>query len=252
MITNIRYVLLTAIRDWLFIGLFIGVAVATSISAILGNTAIVEEREMTLAFASGSARLILMIGLIIFSCFNIRSAFDNKEIDVILSRPITRANLLFSYFFGFSLVGFLLAIPIIAIIAIIGVVNWIGFAVWTSSLLLEVTLVIAVALFFAFTIRSAVTAVLGCMGFYVLSRMMAFFMLTANSNIITESKLHFLSIPLKIVSTLMPRLDFFTKSEWLIYGIKSATEWHVFAFQSIIFVPLLLVASIIDFKRKQF
>jgi hypothetical protein len=70
MLTNIRYVLLTALRDWLFIGLFIGVLVATWISAVLGGTAFLEEQEMTITFASGAARVILMIGLIVFRLFS--------------------------------------------------------------------------------------------------------------------------------------------------------------------------------------
>jgi ABC-type transport system involved in multi-copper enzyme maturation permease subunit len=105
MLTNIRYILLTALRDWLFTGLFAAILIATAISATMGSTAFIEEKEMTLAFASQSARLILMTGLIVFVCFHIRNAFDTKEIDVILSRPISRANLVIAYFLGFTVVA---------------------------------------------------------------------------------------------------------------------------------------------------
>lgn len=252
MITNIRYILITALRDWLFIGLLIGILVATAISATLGNTAFIEETEMTITFASGSARLILMTGLIVFVCFHIRTCFDTKEIDVILSRPISRSNLVFSYFLGFSFVGFLLSIPIIALIAIIGVPNFAGFMAWSFSIILEIFLVVSLALFSAFTLRSAVTSVLGCMGFYVLSRMMAFFMYASNSAFFTENKFEFLRLSLKAISTILPRLDFFGKSEWIIYGLKSAQDWHIYTAQAVIFVPILIVATTIDFKRKQF
>src|SRR5271169_3288627 len=97
MLTNIRYILITALRDWLFIGLLVSILFASFISATLGSTALVEENEMTIAVAAGSSRLILMIGLIVFVCFHIRNAFDTKEIDVILSRPNTRSNLIISY-----------------------------------------------------------------------------------------------------------------------------------------------------------
>ena len=252
MLTNIRYILLTALRDWLFIGLFIGILVATGISATLGSTAFIEEKEMTLSFASGSARLILMTGLIIFVCFHIRSAFDTKEIDVILSRPISRSNLVISYFLGFSFVGLLLTIPIIAILGLIGVLNLSGFIAWAASLVLEMGLVVGVALFSAFTLRSAVTSVLGCMGFYVLSRMMAFFVYTAHSGMVAEPKFVVLRWALQAISTILPRLDFFGKSEWLIYGLKSAADFQIFAAQALIFVPILLFATMVDFKHKQF
>src|SRR5271155_3737620 len=101
MLTNIRYILITALRDWLFIGLLAGILLATAVSATLGSTAFIEEKEMTVTFAAGAARLILMVGMIVFVCFHIRNAFDTKEIDVILSRPISRSNLVISYWLGF-------------------------------------------------------------------------------------------------------------------------------------------------------
>lgn len=252
MLTNIRYILITALRDWLFIGLLIGILVATAISATLGSTAFIEEKETTLAFASSSARLILMTGLIVFVCFHIRNAFDTKEIDVILSRPISRSNLVISYWLGFSFVGLLLTIPVIAIIAFIGVGNFAGFVGWAASVLLEMGLVVALALFSAFTMRSAVTAVLGCMGFYVLSRMMAFFVYASNSGMFNDQKFIVLKWALQAISTLLPRLDFFAKSEWLVYGLLSSRDWQVYVAQAFIFVPLLLAATMIDFRRKQF
>lgn len=252
MLTNIRYILITALRDWLFIGLLVGVLVATAISATLGGTAFIEEKEMTLTFSSASARLILMAGLIVFVCFHVRNAFDTKEIDVILSRPISRTNLVFSYWLGFSFVGLLLSLPVIAIIAFIGANSFSGLLGWSVSLMLEAGLVVALALFSAFAMRSAVTSVLGCMGFYVLSRMMAFFVFTSNSGVFSEPKFIILRWVLKAISTLLPRLDFFSKSEWLVYGFASAQEWPLYVIQTLIFVPILLTATMIDFRKKQF
>lgn len=253
MLTNIRYILLTALRDWLFIGLFAGIVLATMISATLGSTAFIEKQEMTLSFASGSSRLILMVGLIVFVCFHIRNAFDTKEIDVIMSRPISRSNLVIAYWLGFAFVAFLLVVPIIAIIGLMGVLNWPGFIGWGSSLLLESFLVVALALFSAFTLKSAVTSVMATMGFYVLSRMMAFFVATSQSGMVGgEFKYTLLRYALSAISTVVPRLDLFAKSEWLVYGFNSSQEWVVFTVQVVIFVPLLVLAAIADFRRKQF
>jgi hypothetical protein len=252
MLTNIRYILITALRDWLFIGLLIVMLAATAISGVLGSTAFLENQEMTVTFAAASSRLILMIGLIVFVCFHIRHAFDTKEIDVILSRPISRSNLVLAYWLGFAFVGLLLTLPVIAIVALIGVGSWEGFAGWAVSLILETALVVGLALFSAFTLRSAVTSVIACMGFYVLSRMMAFFIITAHSGWATGSKLAVLKYALIAISTLVPRLDFFAKTQWLVYGFDSSQDWLVVLAQAAIFVPLLLLASIADFRRKQF
>lgn len=253
MITNIRYILITALRDWLFIGLLAGIVCATGISATLGSTAFIEQQEMTLAFSSGASRLILMVGLIVFVCFHIRSAFDTKEIDVILSRPISRSNLVIAYWLGFALVATMLTIPVIALIGFIGVVDMSGYIGWAFSLLLETFLVVALALFSAFTLRSAVASVLATMGFYVLSRMMAFFIVTSQSGMVAaDAKFTVLKHALAAISTVVPRLDLFSKSEWLIYGFNASQDWIVFTMQVVIFVPLLLLASIADFRIRQF
>jgi ABC-type transport system involved in multi-copper enzyme maturation permease subunit len=250
--TNIRYILLTAMRDWLFWVLLIGVLFAASISGLLGSTAFIESREMTVTYASGSARVMLMLGLIVFVCFHIRSAFDTKEIDVILSRPISRANLVIAYWLGFMLVAAILMLPIIIVIGLIGAPNMHGFAIWSASLFMEASVVVSLALFSAFALRSAVTSVLVCMGLYVVSRMMVFFVMTAENPMFSNLKYIGLRFLLQAISTVVPRLDFFGKSEWLVYGVKSAQDWQLFILQAMIFVPLLLVASILDFKRKQF
>lgn len=252
MFTSIRYILLTAFRDKLFIGVLLGVLCAAAISATLGSTAFLEEQQMTLTYAAGSARLILMVGLIVFVCFHVRSTFDSKEIDVMLSRPISRANLVVAFWLGFTLVAFLLVLPVVCVIAVLGVLDVAGYSGWALSLLLEASLVVALALFSAFTLKSAVTSVLACMGFYVLSRMMAFFTLTADAPSMAQMPYLLLKYVLKAISSVVPRLDFFAKTEWLVYGFTVPQEWYLFLVQVTVFVPLLLIATIVDFKRKQF
>lgn len=254
MITNIKYILLTALRDWLFVALLFGVSLATAISIAMGGTALLEPEQMTLAFSAASARAILMIGLIVFVCFHIRSGFDTKEIDVMLSRPISRGNLVLSFWLGFSIVAILVVVPIIAIIGYVGLMSINGFALWSVSLLLEALLVVALSLFASLTLRSAVFSVLASLGFYVLSRMMGFFVATSESGVLFENQEvnTLLRGAIDIVSVVVPRLDFFTKSEWLIYGIRSYDEIQLFLIQTAVFVPLLIVAAIIDFKRRQF
>lgn len=253
MLTNIRYILLTALRDWLFIGLLLGIVAAVLISHVLASTALVEVLEMNLAFGAGSARMILAIGLIVFVCFHIRHAFDSKEIDVILSRPISRSNLILSYWLGFATVACVLVIPTVAVISCVAVLQVEGFLVWAASLLCETFMVVAIALFAACTLRSAVASVMASLGFYVLSRMMGFFVATTHSRMLESEWIDVIGKQVTVfISMVIPRLDFFAKSEWLIYGVISHQEVLLFFIQTAIFVPILLTAAIIDFNRKQF
>jgi ABC-type transport system involved in multi-copper enzyme maturation permease subunit len=250
--TSIRYVLITALRDWLFFGLLVGVVGAAMISGLLGSTAFIEQQEMTVSYAAASARLILVIGLIVFVCFHIRSAFDTREIDVMLSRPISRQNLVLAYWCGFAAVALLLVVPTVSVIFYLGVANKAGFAGWALSLLLETLLVVALALFASLALKSAVTSVMACMGIYVLSRMMAFFVLTSHSGMLAQNSFWLVRQLLTLISIIVPRLDFFAKTEWLVYGFRHDGEVMLAAVQAVVFIPLLLAASIADFRRKQF
>lgn len=254
MFSNIRYILLTATRDRLFFGLLLGVAAAAYICSVLGATAMLEPEAMTLSFTAATSRIIIMVGMIVFIGFHVRNAFDSKEIDVLLSRPISRTTLVLSYWLGFVVVAAILAIPPIIILAYLGIINQTGFLVWSVSLLLESWMVVAIALFASFTLRSGVSAVLASLAIYTISRMIGFFLATLKSGVIFQSD--FLQTSAKwtitAVSTVIPRLDFFAKSQWLIYGPKSYDDALLCLYQAAIFIPLLIAATTIDFKRKQF
>ena len=88
MLTTIRYLLLTALRDWLFLALPLGVIAIMGLSLFLGSTSLVEEREMALVLSAGLSRIYIMIGLILFICFHVRLSFENREIEMFLSKPM--------------------------------------------------------------------------------------------------------------------------------------------------------------------
>lgn len=248
--TSIQYIFLCAVRDRLFLGLAAGIALASLIASILGSTAAVESAETALVYAAGSARLMLAVGLGVFVCFHVKQGFETREIDVMLSRPLSRARLVIAFWAGFAGVASLLALLAALALLLIGVVNWPGFAAWLLTLLLEGWFTVALSLFAALVLRSAVSAVLATLGFYTLSRLMVFFLMTAEHTPTTSALLMIGKYSLTAVSALMPRLDFFAKTEWLAYG--PTREWLLASAQAAIFIPLLLTAAVLDFRRKEF
>lgn len=254
MFSNIRYVLLTAVRDRLFFGLLIGVIAAAYISSVLGSTAMLEAEQMTLSFTAAASRVIIMIGLIVFVGFHMRNAFDAREIDVLLSRPISRTTLVLSYWLGFAVVATLLVVPTVVLIAYLGILNKTGFMLWAASLLLESWLVVSMGLFAALTMRSGVASVLVSLAMYALSRMMGFFIVATKTTMLFNAAEVNMGARwlMSAISTIVPRLDFFAKSSWLIYGAKSYDDLTLFVMQAGVFIPLLIAAAVIDFKRKQF
>jgi ABC-type transport system involved in multi-copper enzyme maturation permease subunit len=257
MISIIRYTLITALRDFLFIGLLGVILLAMFVSSFLGATAISEQDQMTISYLAGTSRLILIIGLVLFVCFHVKRSFDNKEIEVILSKAISRTSFIFSYWLAFALLSLLVTIPVTVFVFIFTKPNIVGLFYWGVSLVCEGVMIIAFALVSSLIMRSAVASALSTLCFYFLSRMMGFFIAAIhnpfNTNIPSDHVLNWLSEwVLLLVSTILPRLDLFGKTSWLIYGISNISDILIFPLQSLIYIPLMLLMAIFDFKRKQF
>lgn len=254
MLTLIRYVLLTAMRDRLFVALPSVMFLTFIIASVLSHTSMIEEQAMHATFVAGTFRIILAIGTAVFVCFHVRQAFDAKEIDVMLSRPISRASLIISYWAAFSIVATLSTIIAIVLIFLSGPVTWEGFGIWVLSWLIELWIVVAISLFAAFTLRSAVISVIFTMTLYVLSRLMGYFLATVKSRLVFDTPIlnELSSYSMKGLAIFVPRLDMFGKTVWLTQGITNSMEVLLFLGQGLVIIPLLLTLAIIDFYRRQF
>src|SRR5690606_28211646 len=137
----LKYILLTAVRDRLYVGLFIILIAAFGISSLLGSTALVEKEQMSIVYIAGSSRMILIIGIILFVCFHIKRSFENKEVVFVLSKPISRYQFIFSYLLGFSLFSLIVLSPAI-ILLYFSKADKIGLAYWSLSMIFEMLIIV--------------------------------------------------------------------------------------------------------------
>lgn len=253
MLPIFKYILLIGIRDKLYIGLFISLIAAFSISIFLGNTALIEQQEMSAAYIAGSSRAILAIGIILFVCLNVSRAFENKEVEFILSKSISRQQFVLGYLLGFLAAIFLIFVPLI--IAIFFVVNAsaFGLLIWSISLLLELLILISFALTASLILKNSFLSIMASFSFYLISRLMGMFVLAINlPENIAQAKNNILEFALKILSVAFPRLDLFTKSAWLNYEISDMSDMGIIFLQSAIYIPLMVFMAFHDFRKKQF
>jgi ABC-type transport system involved in multi-copper enzyme maturation permease subunit len=251
----LKYILLTAFRDKLFIGLLVILIGAFGISSFLGNTALVEKAEMTIIYSSASMRIISGIGIILFVCFYIRRSFEHKEIQFILAKSISRDKFILSYWLGFSLVSLIITSFPIILMAFFTKSSFVDLSIWALSLVLEMSIIITFALASSLILGSAISAVLATFGFYFISRMMGLFVYTVHIPTSAKDLNTWKEIGnalLKFISVVFPRLDLFTKSEWLVYGIADKSDLRVILLQSLIYISFMLFISFFDFRRKQF
>jgi len=251
MLTNIRYILLCALKDRLFYGLLLLLLAIALLSGMLGSTSFIEEKEMTVVFTAAASRLVLVIASVVFVCFYVQSSFDNKHMDVMLSRPISRYKVVLSHWLGFALISVLMVIPVTLCLVFIDPPSNDGLWLWSISMLWELWIVVGFALFASLILSSAVVSVLATLAFYVASRMMILFIMTAE-RVSASGKMSGVRQTIDGISTLMPRLDLFAHSEWLVYGMHEKYSFALLIGQTCLFVSLLITLCIVDFRKKQF
>lgn len=233
-------------------------AIAIFISMFLGSTSLVEEQHTSLAYMSGMSRIILVVGFVLFTCFHVRRALDNKEIDMVLSKPISRGSFIISYWIAFMILIVTVTIPLAVVMMVLGNMfytdtSFYGIVIWSLSLICELSIMTAFAMVSTLIQKSVVSSVMSCYAFYLLSRVISFFTSLEHPLVERGGSLweQLMGGLVKLVSALLPRLDLYARTEWVIYSIGNDIN-YVWLYQSLIYIPLLLAMAVIDFRRKQF
>ncbi len=250
--TLVAYIVTTALRDRLFLAFLVLTALAASMAVFIGSTAVVEKRELAVVYVATATRLILIAGLVLFVCFHVRRSFESREVELMLSRPISRTNFVFAYVISLVILS---AIAVMIATVAVGAVARpapVALAQWALSLLLECTIMVLAALFFALGLASAVASVLVCIGFYVLARMIGLLTGIAQTTPDEAVFLRFFGWIMEAISVMIPRLDLFGQTAWLIYGVGGEAGFVVIALQGLVYVPLVVAAAVFDIQRWQF
>lgn len=254
------YIFLTARRDWLYAGIYLLLLFMVILSIFLGSTTLVEQNMTTSVFIAGAARTVIIFGLTLFTCFHIKRGFENREIDLFLTKPITRAQFVLYYFTGLAFLAFSIIVPLTMVMLILlklGVLwgEQSGFILWGISLFLESMIVISFALFASLALNSAIASILLCFAFYTFSRIFGYFLIAIQNPFSVGLGGEFGAIYKKIlwfIGMLVPRLDRYANSEWIIYGMSSFQEFIGFCAAGLTYIALLLSMAIYDFKHREF
>lgn len=248
MLATVRLVVLTALRNRLFIGLFAALLVAGAMSLFIGSTALIEKVSAIVVFAAGAGRFVLVLGLVVFVAFHIQNMIETREVEGILARALPRATFVLGYWLGFALVT-------AVFVGAFGFALWIvspspaGVPVWTLSFLLECLIVVAIAIFSGLMLERATSCVIFSLGFYALARLMGLFLSIRDfmPDLMRSRSFNLLVDSLALV---VPRLDLFAQTQWLVYG--PAGHLIAPAIQGLVFLALVLSAAVFDLTRRQF
>jgi hypothetical protein len=255
MLLLMRYVLTAALRDRLIWGVLVGVLLGVSLSVFSASAAIMEQGQFALVYAGGGVRLLVLFGLALFVVFFVRRSFDSRDVEFLLTRPISRTVFVLAHSGAFSLLALMGGVVLMAAVSLLmwgKAAEWEGLFIWSFGVSAEFILVANVAFFFAMVLSSPVTAGLATLGFYVLSR------LTGQLLAIIQAPGDFLpgeSVlegAMNVISVVIPRLDLMAQTSWLIYGGAAAENWLFLIVQGAAFLALVIGATMIDLARRQF
>jgi ABC-type transport system involved in multi-copper enzyme maturation permease subunit len=249
----VNYVLMAALRDRVLLATVILAGVAVAMSMFVGSAAVVEKTQFVTVFAAGSLRLLCVAAIVLFTAFFIRRSFDQRDVEFLLTRPLSRASFIVAHALAIAVIGVVLAIvAAVAMVLITSLSSLQAFPLWGVSLALETMVMGFVALFFGMVLSSATTSALFAMAFYVLGRMMGQVLSQIETHVAAFKFSGVMEFVMQIVSVIVPRFDLMTQTSWLIYGPQGHEGFAFLFAQAGAFGLLVVSAAIIDLVRRQF
>ena len=249
-LTIARFTVLEAVRGrlvWLVAGF---VVTGYVLALFVGDLAITETQGFRSGLLAPWLRWCAVFTISALVVTSTARELHDKELDLILSMAVPRA----AYYAG-KLAGFA-GVSVLAATACALVLAWFApplqAVLWGASLGLELLIVTAMSLLCAFTFSRTVWAMSAVIGLYVLSRAMAALRLLADEPPVAAASAgqQFIRAFIDVLAFVLPDLDRFTASDWLIHGAGTLVDLGFAATQTLVYVALLCAAALFDLYRK--
>lgn len=225
--------------------------VSIALSLFIGEVAIIETKQSQSGITAAFLRLAILFFLALFTINSLVREMNDRMLLLYLSMPISRSIFILGKFLGFAILGAVFSLLAACILSIYA--DFYPSFLWGVSLMLESCLVIGFSLLCAYSFAQVTTAFSAVSAIYILSRMMSALLLMAKNPLRGSQdsiSQYFIQSLLTILDYLLPRLDRFTRSEWVMYGKTSFTELNFVFQQAIVYILLLLSIAFVDFYRK--
>ena len=246
-----RYTLLEAVRNRLLWLALILVAAGLAFTQFLQQIAITESNQIQAALLAAFLRIGAVFMLAGFVVTSMVREFNDKVMELILSRPLRRSSYFFGKLAGYAAVA--LALAVIASLPLALFAPPARVALWGLSLACELLLVTAFALFCVFSLTQVMSALAAVASFYLLSRSISALQVMAAdplSDVNLGQKV--VDHVINAIAFLLPGLDRMTQTGWLIYAAPTAAEVMHFLAQTGVYMLLLCGAALFDLQRKNF
>ncbi len=250
--TIARYTLLEALRTRLPGLVASAIMLLGAAGFFVQEIAITESARLQTGFYAATMRLtcVFITGLYVIS--SITREFNDKGLDIVLALDLPRSHYILGKLTGFLVIGALIALTASIALAFLATP---GAALqWGLSLAFELAIVVALSLFCVVTFNQLMPAASFVLAFYLLARALtAIRLISAHPLTGADSFSHrFISMMMEGLSLVMPALDEWTRTAWLVNQQAAWADIGALAGQSALYVALLVSATMFDFYRKNF
>ena len=220
------------------------------VASFLADVAITESAEIQTALLAAAYRFCAVFVMMIFVVSTIVREFNDKCLELYLSLPISRA-----IYYGGKLAGFFgCGVGLAAVFAGAMLLHAepANALLWGAALACELLLMATVSLFCVMTFNQQIPSSLTvAFFFYLLSRAGDAILLISKSTIILPTYGNYvIGKILDTLFTVLPSLDRFTRTEWLVYGDGGLSDLAFVALQTAIYCGFIGAAGMFDFIRK--
>jgi hypothetical protein len=247
----IAYLLHSALGDRLLAVLALAILAGAALAAFVGAAALVEKSELATVYTATAGRFVVVVCLVLFTCFHVRRTFDSREVDLLLSRPVSRFCFVLAEVATLVLLAVLGAALAGIAVAATGHPEPAALGLWTLSLMIEAAIAATAALFFALMLSSGVASALACLGFYVLSRLIGPLGGIAAAHSGAGPPGWLADQAVLVLGLVLPRLDLLAHTGWLVHGTgDDAAGLGLMFAQGVVYLVLLIAVTGIDFERR--
>lgn len=244
-----RFTLLEAARSRLLWLVLSAVGLLMAASFFIRELAITDSQRLQLAFLATGLRAASALIAATFIISTLQREFNDKGPALLLALDLPRSHYVLGKLLGLGMAAMLIAFACALPLALFAPSA--AWRLWAASLLLEAGMVAAVSVFCGISLRGTAAGLMLTLGFYVLAKSLATLQLISHASLDAASLSHrYMTGLLDSLALLLPRLDQFAQTRWLVENLHAAPALSALALQALIFVALVASAAIFDMYRK--
>ena len=239
--------LIEAFRGRWFWMTLLGALGVAAIATFVHGLALTEQRAIGLGFAAPLARLVAVIIVSLSALGSAAREQSDGTLLLALAAPMSRVAWLIGKFLAF----FALAV-LTAAILVLPIIEYapspLSTFAWFASLITELAVVASVSLAIGLVVIRIPMAVCAFLAFYTLARDLHVMQLLAMRSE-SYSQSAWLATLVQAATAIFPRLDLFTRTDWLLEAAPGVATILLLALQSSIYCLIALAVAALDLRR---